>query len=118
MSSSDFHVDIFASGPGAALFRVSHNGQLVTICGVAWTGDGARDLWAKLELDYDQVLQEFPYVAINRLVGPPAHVPWMGVILLPAMWSMTPENVCWIGDFEACFAWTIVESAGDLLATR
>jgi hypothetical protein len=114
---SEFYVEIISATAGSALFHLHHSGHLVTICGVAWTDDRATDLWATLDHEYQEVLQEFPHVAINRSGGAPTCVPWMGVILLPAMWSMTPEDVCWIGDFETCFAWALLEGAGrDLLA--
>jgi hypothetical protein len=40
----------------------------------------------------------------------PSELPWLGVVILPGLALSAQTDVSWLGDFERCLAFTILDS--------
>lgn len=86
---------------------------LVT-CWLAASPEGAAAAWADAER---------LYLALSEATGPlgraqrdlgtewpaqPAELPWLAVLTLPGL-AFAPAAAQWLGDFERCLAWALLE---------
>ncbi len=104
-----FRVKVF-HGPGSALFTVWRGAEPLVTCGLAWTGEGEREAWPAIEKLYFDLTDKSP-----NLLGPakaaekPASLPWLAAVLLPSLRNQRLEDLAWLGDFEPCMAWAILD---------
>jgi hypothetical protein len=89
------------------------------MCGLAWTAQGAIDVWQALEplyLTTSEALAQMirlPDSVLSESVVPKT-LPWQAVVLLPgAYMAINQDDISWMGDFERCFAWAILESGSN-----
>lgn len=88
--------------PGCPLFTVSAaDGQPVAAFAVAAGDEGAEALWSSLHAQADDA-----GVPVLALDAPAA--PWCAALVLPAA-VLNPDCLTWLGDFERCVAWTVLE---------
>jgi hypothetical protein len=40
----------------------------------------------------------------------PGELPWLGMVILPGLALSAQSDVSWLGDFERCLAFTILDS--------
>ena len=116
--------------PGAALFtvyapaRISPDPHPLVTCGVAWTADAAPQLWTHVEKTYHVITEAgggMMLPAGNASPDMPATLPWLAVILMPGIAyplaagsrskPFDEKLTAWLGDFERCLAWTLIETA-------
>lgn len=109
---SAFSVEI-ARGEGGAVFTVWRAGAPIVTSGVAWTEAGAGEVWPGIEKLYLDQSDRYPdfYQPLKEPVQP-AVLPWLSVVLLPGMLLQAKNDIGWLGDFERCMAWTIIDNAG------
>ena len=107
---SAFRVEV-GRGSGCATFSLHRGQDILVMCGVAWTQSGASEVWPALEKLYFQ-LAETPIKCIMSDACPemPSSLPWLGVVMLPSLVMAPRSDIGWIGDWERCFAWTLIES--------
>lgn len=110
---SAFRVEV-GRGDGGATFSLHRGQDILVMCGVAWTDQGAAEVWLALENLYFQ-LAELPVKCIVSDACPemPSTLPWLGVVMLPSLVFASRSDVGWIGDWERCFAWTLLASLKD-----
>lgn len=89
-------------GLGACLFTIAADGAPVVTCGVAREEQASRDLWQQLVTMHERVMG--PLGAAARRIAL-TETPWLGVVLLPGVADLAPEDIAWLGDFERCLAW-------------
>ncbi len=103
--------------PGGAFFSVSNGADIVAAGGVAYTEASAATLWPELEkmhlVNYDGLMKLSGGLAkmpANWLGTPerPKSLPWLAVVLQPGL-ARHPFAGAWLGDFEQCLAWTVIE---------
>ena len=88
---------------GGAVFTVWRGDEMLMTCGVAFTNDGAGEVWPALagicaEITPDSAPRE------------PEMLPWLSVVLLPRIVTTTQEEIARLGDFMPHFAFAIVAS--------
>lgn len=97
--------------PASATFTVQRrdNDLPLVTCFCYWgDGDGAR-FWAVVGTQLDTIRQQFPRGTMPaRLPRLPRIVPWLSVLIWPTA-AIDPEALGWLGDFERCVAWALVE---------
>ena len=87
---------------GGAVFTVWRRDEMLMTCGVAFTGEGASEVWPALA----GICAE---IAPDSAPREPAAQPWLGVVLLPHIVTTTPEEIARLGDFMPHFAFAIIE---------
>lgn len=96
------------------IFRGEESGAV--LLGVAWDANSASALWECLETTYLSlgdamgragILDESLSVATDQ----PKTVPWCAALILPGMAKVALSDAHWLGDFERCLAWALIESA-------
>lgn len=97
--------------PDCAIFTVQRadNDLPLVTCFCHWgPGDGAR-FWAVVGTQLDTIRQGFPRGALpDRLPRRPRASPWLAVLVWPTA-LRDPEALGWLGDFERCVAWALIE---------
>ena len=97
---------------GAAVFTVWRGQEPLVTCGLAWT-DADAGIWRVLEELYLELTDKHPrMMAPAQIPEKPGALPWLGVVLLPALLNQRPADVGWLGDFERSLAWTILHDQG------
>jgi hypothetical protein len=86
---------------GAAVFDVRRADAPIIMCAVAWRAEGAAEVWTVLA----RMAVQF---GVRKPPAMPAAVPWLGVLLLPTAVAAR-EAMDWLGDYERCLAWAILE---------
>jgi hypothetical protein len=86
---------------GAAVFDVRQGNAPIVMCAVAWSTKNAEEVWAVLA----RMATQF---GTPKPPSMPAAVPWIGVLLLPTAVG-AQEAMDWLGDYERCLAWAILE---------
>lgn len=94
---------------GCAVFSVHRGAEAIVLCGVAWEQEPAAGLWQTLESVYHKLSDRPGAIAAQASPEMPTTVPWLGVVILPSLVLTARGDVGWLGDFERCLAWTIVE---------
>lgn len=99
----------------ASMFSIYYYGTPILTCGLAMDAFGADVIWPKLKS-----LHSRSYGCLEGCLNKiprgwplepsqPRSVPWLGVVLLPTAAIVPPEDMCWLGDFERCVAWAIID---------
>lgn len=95
----------------ASMFSIYHCGVPIVTCGLAMDARASDLVWRKL-----MSLHSLSHGCLETLpkdwpIEPsqPRAVPWLGVVLLPMVAIVPSEDLGWLGDFERCLAWGIVE---------
>jgi hypothetical protein len=107
---SAFRVELARDpGDGWNSFTVYHGRNSIVECGLCWDVKDSRKLW---DVICNQYLCACNTTAVDWTNAPtmPSTVPWLAVILLPGLLSLTRDDVLWLGDFERCLAFAIIES--------
>ena len=90
---------------GGAVFTVWRGDEMLMTCGVAFTKDGANEVWPALagicaEITPDSAPRE------------PEALPWLSAVLLPNIVATTQDEIARLGNFMPHFAFAIIE--GDM----
>lgn len=104
---------VVTRGPGAASFDLRRSDQEVAVlCIVCWSPRESQAAWQALEEVYLRIADAMSQAGWAELQMPerPEVFPWLGVILLPAMFMAAQTDLSWMGNFERCLAWAIIES--------
>jgi len=102
-------------GNGCAVWSISRGTQPdAVLCGLAWTSEGAAQVWPALERllhDTGDAMARAGVLADSLAHSPemPGELPWLGVVILPALALSAQSDVSWLGDFERCLAFTILD---------
>lgn len=95
----------------AQMFDIHYFGTPVVSCGLATDTEAADLVWPQLRNLHshargclETLPSEWPFEPVK-----PRSVPWLGVVLLPTVVMVPPEDLDWLGDFERCLAWGILE---------
>ena len=106
-----FRVEV-THGLGCSVFAVFRGREPVVTCGLAWTPAGAAEAWPAIEELYLQVSDRAPQLmAATKVAEQPNALPWLAVVILPPIHTLRREDIGWLGDFERCLAWAILERA-------
>ena len=103
-------------GPGGAVWSIHRGTQPdVVFSGLAWTSEGAAQVWPELEQllhNTGDAMARAGVLAESLAHSPemPAELPWLGVVLLPGLALSAQTDVSWLGDFERCLAFTLLDS--------
>ena len=98
-------------GAGSAVFTVWRAQEPIVTCALAWTAEGESEAWPAIEKLYLDTSDRFPeLLAPARVAEKPASLPWLAVVLLPSLLHQRADDVGWLGDFERCMAWTVLDS--------
>jgi len=97
-------------GDGSAVFTVWRGHEPIVTCAVAWTAEGEAQAWPAIESAYFRVSDQLPQLmAPGEAAEKPDLLPWLAVVIWPAILSQARNDVAWLGDFERCMGWTILE---------
>ena len=92
------------------MFTVWRGAEPVVTCGLAWTTEGEAEAWPAVEKLYLDLSDRNPeLLAPAKEASKPESLPWLAVVLLPSLLNQSRDDVGWLGDFERCMAWTILE---------
>ena len=98
-------------GAGSAVFTIWLGIEPIVYCALAWTVEGAAEAWPAIAQLYLNVSNSYPELAAPwKEVAKPASLPWLAVAVLPFILNQTRDDIYWLGDFERCMAWTILEA--------
>lgn len=93
------------------MFSIYYFGTPIATCGLAMDARAADLVWPKLTSLHSclggclgKVPRDLPLDPVE-----PSSVPWLGVVLLPTVVTIPPEDLGWLGDFQRCLAWGIIE---------
>jgi len=108
-----WRVDI-RRAPGGWVFALLRGSEQAVICALATESD-ATEIWQKIERHYFELTEQMPGMLDVGAAAPemPTQAPWLAVLILPGMLMSTCEDVGWMGDFERCLAWTLLESGNN-----
>lgn len=100
--------------PGAAVFQVARGpagtdeGARPFVMAVAcWDQDRARDAWQQL----GAIAQTT--AGVPDVPGEAPAAPFLAVVLMPHIGTLTPGQAGVLGDLERCLFWTLAEEAPD-----
>ena len=106
-----FRIESTVAGDGSRMFTLFRAADPLVTCGVAWTPAGQAEIWPALESLYLNLGDQHPELLGQACVPIcPASLPWLAVVLLPAIALQSRDDVGWFGDFERCLAWAMIES--------
>lgn len=112
---SPWHVRITIA-PGGAVWSIHRGTQPDAVfCGLAWDSAAASEVWTALERAYHQTsdaMARAGVLAESVAHSPemPEGLPWLGVVILPGLALSAQTDVSWMGDFERCLAFAILEA--------
>lgn len=100
---------------GGAVFTIFIRGESgqsepLATSGLAWTEAAAAEVWpalARMHRDMAHLTKSAPAPAATM----PTTLPWLGVVLLPHF-GIHFKSATWLGDFEQCYAWAIMDQHG------
>jgi hypothetical protein len=96
-------------GEGSAVFTVWREQEPIATCGLAWSVEGAAQVWPAIEQVYLDLADRHPQLmAPGQASQKPEVLPWLAVVLLPGMLAQTFDDIGWLEDFERCMAWAIL----------
>jgi hypothetical protein len=93
---------------GAAVFDTYSGGDLLNVNAVAWTADGAAEVWDLFESLYLRLSREFSTLSISRAPAMPDSLPWLTTLILPSPQTI---GLNWLPDFEQCLALALIQAA-------
>jgi hypothetical protein len=72
--------------------------------------EGEAEAWPAIEKLYLDLSDSRPeLVAPGKEAEKPSSLPWLAVVVLPFILNQSHDDVAWLGDFERCMAWAILE---------
>lgn len=84
----------------------------LAICALCWDQAQSGTAWAAIEQVYLRLSDTNPAAMVGAEARQPETFPWVSCMVVPAALMMFPDSIGWLGDFERCMAWTIMEIAG------
>jgi len=97
-------------GQGCAIFTIWRGQESLCTSAVAWTEDGKVEAWRVMEDLYHWISNKHPgLMTAGATLTMPGTLPWLSVVLLPSTLKQRRGDVEWLGGFERCFAWMILE---------
>jgi hypothetical protein len=94
-----------------AVFSVYKDTKPLVLCLLAVDSDDARS-WKVIEETYLKTTDKTP---VNwALPEKPDSTPWLAVNLLGLHYDPEADHWHWLGDFERCMAWLLIEDAFDV----
>ena len=114
-----YQVEIIRDVPGTAAFTVTNTavdrsdllppGLPLVTCFVCWRQAVAVDFWVAVTKQVRELSATFPPRTIPDHFPPrPLRAPWLAVLIWPTL-ALDPAASAWLGDFERCVAWTLIE---------
>lgn len=98
-------------GDGFCVFFIYRAASPIVVCAVAWDARADDSAWGCIEGIYLFMGDNRPdVVAPGALAKKPDSLPWLAVLILPSIISLTKKDVLLLGDIEKCFAMTILDS--------
>jgi hypothetical protein len=111
-TSSPFSVSV-THFTGGAVFSIHKGSNIFVSCVVAFSEVGQGEAWMRTQT-LDQ--QEFGPIIRQFRAKPnptmPNHTPWLSVVLMPSIESVSRDDIGWFADFEQCMAWAIMAERG------
>jgi len=100
--------------PAGAVFSIWFRGQPVALNCLAWNQASSAAGWEPIESAYLELTETEPLVAALGRALPeiPSSVPWLATLILPAIATMDPEAIGFLGDLERCLAAVILREHG------
>lgn len=100
-----------AREPGASVFDIRRGADPIVICALCTREEESARLWSVIEGLYLRIADAAPQlIAAQAAPDMPSGVPWLAVVILPAIALTARDDIGWLGDFERCLAWTILET--------
>ena len=106
---SGYRVEV-SHAPGGAIFSVHRGAHPTVLCAVSRDPATADRMWSEIEGVYLQLVDNTQHVAPGKLAERPESTPWLAVVVLPTIILESRSDIGWLGDFERCFAWTLIEA--------
>lgn len=88
-------------GAGTALITIGE--PPAVLCGVCWDESRSDEAWMTML----EAMRQSGYVKAPDRIPP---VPWLAVLMLPAMLALPIETILMLGDLERCLAWAVIEA--------
>lgn len=95
--------------PGGAMFSIHRGAHPIVLCAVSWDPATAEMMWSHIERVYLDLGDTPSRVAPGKLAERPESTPWLAVVILPTILLESRNDISWLGDFERCFAWALLE---------
>ena len=109
---SAFHVQIVNEAAGGAVFTVTRAREPIVTGGVVWRPEAEAAVWSGLEGLYFQLNESLPALYPHGAEArKPGSLPWLAVVTLPSLLNQARSDVGWLGDFERCLAWALIQAA-------
>ena len=95
----------------ASMFSIYYFDTPIVTCGLAMDASASDLVWRQLMSLHSRSSGCLETIPNDWTLEPskPRSVPWLGVVLLPTVAIVPPEDLDWLGDFERCLAWAIIE---------
>lgn len=95
----------------ASVFSIYYFGTPVVTCGLAIDAQASDLVWPELKHLHSLARGCLTKIPSDWRIESrqPRSVPWLGVVLLPTVTIVPPEDMDWLGDFERCLAWAIID---------
>jgi len=106
---SAYHVTL-AGRTGAFAFTLWRGRDPVVLCGLVSDPSGEQQVWDAIEEAYLNLSDKHPALfAPAKAPVKPQCLPWLTCLM---MLATTPKiDLEWLGDFERCLAWALLESS-------
>ncbi len=106
---AQFRVEVFRDA-GGAVFTVFRGSDPIVMCGVASERESADEIWMSLEQVYLTLSDSYPAeMAARHSPEQPSSLPWLAVMLFPTIALQPAGTMDWLGDFERCMAWALLD---------
>ena len=89
------------------LFSVIRGADSIVTCGLCWDIRGAGLIWGVVNGLYLHLVAAIEAAPAHAAMIP-GRVPWLAVVLLPGVAAQRNEDISWLGDFERCMAFAIL----------
>jgi hypothetical protein len=91
--------------PGGACATITHDGEAVAQCMVAWLPEAAPMVW-----EMAQACSAVCGLPTSPKARQPQQLPWLAVVICPGLALVPRETIAILADFERCLAWTLIET--------
>lgn len=88
----------------------------IVTCGLAQTEEDARHVWDLLVKMHRNLYpargrstRRTPEEWRRQPLTRPDTLPWLAVVAQPGLGLLRPADLDWLGDFERCVAWTLID---------
>ena len=102
-----FRVEINRQAHGA-VFTVYRGRDPIVTCGLCWGVLDAEAIWGAVNGLYLQLVAA-DATAPTHAATIPDRLPWLAVVILPGIVAQRHEDISWLGDFERCLAFAILQ---------